>query len=74
MKDTFLKGRNSKSLNFGQFLLLVFCSFLLVFSYSALAKPARTPNPEISEVIFYDMDTLPVMEIMGDDFENRVFL
>jgi len=74
MKDTILKGRNSLNLSFGQILLLVICSFLLVFSISANAIPNSIPKPKISQVLFYDIDTdtgtIPIMEIIGSDFDN----
>jgi len=73
MSSTHLKGRNQSSQNIKLFTLLTICSFLLVFSFPAIAKPNKAPKPkkpEISEVFVETTGTNPVIQIIGNHFDN----
>jgi len=73
MSSTHLKGRNQSSQNIKLFTLLTICSFLLVFSFPAIAKPDKAPKPkkpEISEVFVETTGTNPVIQIIGNHFDN----
>ncbi len=73
MRHTIHKGQTYSSLNLKQFTFLVICSFLLIFSFPALAKPGKPPKPkkpEIFEVFVETTGTDPVIQIIGDHFDN----
>ena len=75
MRHTILRGQTYSSLNLTQFTLLMICSFLLVFSFPALAKPEKAKpekvkKPVISEVFVDTSVENPVTQIIGNDFDN----
>jgi len=75
MRYTILKGQTYSSLNLTQFTLLIICSFLLAFSFPALAKPdkdkpEKVKKPVISEVFVDTSVENPVTQIIGNDFDN----
>ncbi|MFC1776845.1 IPT/TIG domain-containing protein [Pseudomonadota bacterium] len=72
MRYTILKGQTCSSLNVRQFTLLIICSFLLIVSFPAIAKPEQPKKPVISEVFVDTTSASPdtLITIIGSNFDN----